>query len=90
MSSKENVMAFKIYSRDKWSIILSEEEYDARDLFLEENNIYDEEIDKIESLDLNTKIFNPYTGKRCRIYEMIQTVNFFPRCILDSNDLEEE
>lgn len=87
MANQKKIYAYKFHGLDgSWAIILSYDEYSASELFQRENNISEEDISLIESIDLETRISNVYTEKRSTILEMAKNVKFFPRCILDSND----
>jgi len=81
--------AYKFTRLDgSWSIILSPDEFAASELFQSDNNICESDISNIEKLSLNTRIPNVYTEKKSTIAEMAESITFFPRCILDSEDLQ--
>ena len=84
---KKTVKAYKYYDKNgKWSIIVSDDEYSAMSMFLEDNNISEEDITKTEELEPYRKIRNVYTGKQTFISDAIRNIKFFPRCILESDD----
>jgi len=89
LKKQNDILAFKVTAKDgKWGIILAEDEFVANDCFQTENNISEKNISSVENLELTDRILNVYTGKRSTIAEMINGIKFFPRCILESDDLQ--
>ena len=88
MKDKNKISAFKITGLDgKWGIVLAEDEFIASEHFQSENNISEDDITLIEPLNLSDRIHNVYTVKKAYIAEMIEWISFFPRCVLESEDL---
>ncbi|HUW43953.1 MAG TPA: hypothetical protein VMV95_03275 [Bacillota bacterium] len=94
MIEKKKIKAFKFYRPEDrhWSIILAQEEFAAQELYMEEMKYTKEKFDKDrikkEQLRPSYKLPSIWSGNLTTIGALINTITFFPRCVLESTDLE--
>ncbi len=93
MVDKRKIKAFKFF-RPKdgyWAIILGEDEYVVQELYMEEQRMSKEKFDREnirkEQLRPSYKIPSIWSGSSTTIGALINTIKFFPRCVLESDDL---
>ena len=94
MIEKKKIKAFKFFRpKDKhWYIVLAQEEFAAQELYMEDmgytKETFDKDRIKKEQLRPSYKLPSIWSGNLTTIGTLIHTILFFPRCVLESTDLE--